>query len=220
MKFLNNLSFDTFQRLGAMLMLLFVFALSVFATSYASTQTKTSNPAKYSPTGSSTNWNRHSETDGVPFVQSRQSTGQQNKFTNFTGLKTQASSAAANRQLNFGSAARIQGRSNSSTVSTIFTFRNSRITRANHYEIFWLNGISKTARLCSAGNLRTNWRTFAQLPERNLKTLPIDRRKQSFRPPSPEYGIGRTSAVSAKRKSSSPELSRRSTRAQPRFAES
>lgn len=219
MKSWIDLSRNISGRFGVMLMLVCALVLSSCATSYASIQTPTSKTATTSPTKFYRQSKNLLETDGIPSALGRRSTERRNQFTNFTGSETQPFSAT-NRRLNYGSADRIRNQFDLSASLIISTSVNSPTTRASRCESFSLTDISKTGRLCSDANQATNWRTSARLPERNLKILPTGKQRQSFKPPSSESEIGRTSEVFRKPESNLPESWQHWTRGQPRFAKS
>ena len=219
MKFLKNGLGDTSKQLAGIVMLLCGLLLSGCGHIYAKAITTNSNPAKTSLINYSEKWNPPSATAGHRFAPDKRLNEPQNRFTNFTGLKTPAFSEK-NLQFGYGSAVPIQNQSNLSANSIIFISANSQITRVNRCGNSLSKGILQTARRYSDANQATNSKTFARLPEINLKISPTGRRMQSFAPPFSGHEIGRTSAVFRRQKSNSPESWRRSTRGQHRFAES
>lgn len=217
MKFSKNLFAGISRQFSLMLMLACVLVLTVCATSYGNTATPTSNQQTTLPSASLMQWNQVSLPDGIRPALFSQSNERLNRFTSFTDCAMQLPSAV-NLQSNLNSAAQIPGQLSSSANSTTFTFQNSAGIRANRFGLSSENLIWTTARLFSDVNLQTNWKISGVPLETNLKILPTGQQRLSFKLPSSEFVIGRTSEVYSKPELNSLELSLRSTTARRKFA--
>jgi hypothetical protein len=219
MKFSKNLLRGTLARSAATLMLLCAFLLSVCVISYASTKTPISNQAKTSPSVSLKVSKQVSATVGVPFALSRQSTGQANRFTNFTGLKTFQS---------FGDKSPIKlrlGGPDSTSIKFIgeldhFYFSKFANNTSEPLRNFFTERYFKDGAALFGRESTEELEDFRKAAGEKLKNLTDRQTKLSFRHRFRESEIGRISAVSARQRSNWRGSSPRSTRGQPKSAES
>lgn len=217
MRFLNGLSPGTSPRLAAISMLAFAWLSIDYATSFANTTSQILPAAKNLPTDCSTPSNPISNSDGQACVPGKISTAPSAASTNSIDLETSRHSATDLRS-GYALAVPIERRSDSSATSTTFTSASLPITRGSRCGSFSSSDISRTGRLYLAVNLLRNSPIFERHQVNGSKILPIDRRESSFKPPSSEPEIGRTSALLPRQRSSWRRSLRPSIREHPIYA--
>jgi hypothetical protein len=219
MKSLSGLSPGTFGRSLVFLVILSALLLTGCERISASTTLEISKTVQTSPIESLMNSKKALPMAGQAFVPSRRSIGQPDRSMNFIDYETPLFSARGLRSVS-SSEVPIVSRSHSSEISTIFTSRNSPITRASRSESFSPIPISKTVQLSSAARQAMNWKLSDVWRVRGSQILPIDKRRPLFKPPCSECATGPTSEAWTRQRSSWRESSLLSTLGPPNYARS